>query len=311
MKVTWPEGRKFAFTFCDDTDFATLDNVKPVYDFLADLGLRTTKLIWLFKGEATDPNIGDTCENARYTDWLLSLQQRGFEIALHNVAPASSPRERIIRGLDRFQELFGAPPRIHCNHGGCQDNLYWGDARITGWRRRLYNLYTRGNRKDFCQGHVPGSPFFWGDLSRERITYVRNFTVDSLNTLKFCPMMPYYDPSKPFVKFWFAATTASSPKYFKQNFTVPKIDQLIGEGGLCIAYSHFGARYVHENRLDEYFMEMVEYLASQNGWFAPVSEILNFLRQGGDCQSRRISSGALQLLEIRWFKDKYGKKIGI
>lgn len=311
MKVSWPEGRRFAFTFCDDTDFATLDNVRPVYDFLANLGLRTTKLVWMFKDASAPPNIGETCADAAYRAWLLSLQQKGFEIGLHNVAPCSSSRERIMRGLQQFEELFGAPPRVHCNHTFCADNLYWGEARITGWRRAFYNLYTRGQRREISQGHLPGSPSFWGDLARERVTYVRNFTFDGLNTLKLCPLMPYHDPGKPFVNFWFAATNASSPKYFRQNFDRPRLDRLIAEGGLCIAYVHFGAEYVRGGRIDEHFAETMEYVARQDGWFAPVSEVLDFLRQGADCKARGLSALERQRLELRWMMSKFGKKAGV
>jgi hypothetical protein len=311
MKIKWPDGRRFAFTFCDDTDFATLNNARPVYDFLAAQGWRTTKLAWLWNGEATDPRIGETCADAPYLDWLLGLQRQGFEIGLHNVAPASSTREEVQRGLVRFQELFGHPPKVHCNHTFCRDNLYWGEARVSGWRRALYNAYTRGRRKEISQGHLPGSPSFWGDLAREQVTYVRNFTFDELNTLQRCPAMPYHDAARPFVNFWFAATNAASPKYFRQNFTLPKLDQLMAEGGLCIAYVHFGAGFVREGRLDEHFVEVVKHVSAQEGWFAPVSEVLDYLRQGASPAARNLSAFQRQRMELRWMASKFGKKAGV
>jgi hypothetical protein len=311
MNITWPGGHKFAFTFCDDTDFATRANVQPVYDFLAGLGLRTTKLVWLFEGAIKDPQIGETCADPHYVEWLLELQQQGFEIALHNVAPSSSTRTVAQQGLERFTQLFGAPPRLHCNHTFCADNLYWGEARVTGWRRMLYNLYTRGQRREISQGHVPGSPSFWGDLARAQITYVRNFTFDELNTLDCCPLMPYHDPTKPYVNFWFAATNAASPKYFRQNFSIPKIDRLVAEGGLCLAYVHFGAEFVRGGRLDQHFKAVMEYVAALNGWFAPVSEILDFLRNGDDPQTRLLSPLQRQQIELRWMLSKFGKKAGV
>jgi len=311
MNVAWPGGRKFAFTFCDDTDFATLDNVKPVYDLLDDLGWRTTKLVWVFRNGDAGTSPGDTCEDPRYLDWLRLLQQKGFEIGLHNVSPATASREEIAQGLDRFEELFGAPPRLHCNHLMCLDNLYWGEDRLTGWRRRLYNRYTRGSRRGISQGHIEGSPYFWGDLIRQRITYVRNFTFDDLNTLRRCPAMPYHDPTKPYVNFWFAATTASSPRHFKQIFSTAKIDRLVEEGGLCIAYTHFGARFFHDNRIDDYFKKTVEYIAARDPWVAPVSDVLDFLRRGEDPKARSLSPLGRQRLELRWMLGRFGKKVGI
>ena len=41
-----PDGKQFIFTILDDTDDATVDNVKPVYDLLDELGFRTTKTVW-------------------------------------------------------------------------------------------------------------------------------------------------------------------------------------------------------------------------------------------------------------------------
>ncbi len=311
MSIKWKNGKKFAFTFCDDTDFAVLENVKPVYDFLDDLGMRTTKLVWLSKGNETERNSGDTCEDKEYLDWLISIQQRGFEIALHNVSASSSSREKIEEGLERFKSLFGSVPKIHCNHTGCLDNLYWGSFRVNGWRRSLYDIWTRGKNKNISLGHVNDNKYFWGDLCREQIQYVRNFTCDELNTLKFCPQMPYHETRKPFVNFWFAATNASSPKYFKQNFSISAIDKLVGEGGLCIAYVHFGTRFYNNGKIDEHFSSLMKYVAAKDGWFAPVSEVLDFLRKDEDCGERNISSIDLQKLELRWLYNKWGKKLGI
>ena len=45
--IIYPQNKNFAFTIFDDTDYANIDNVKPIYDYLYDLGLLTTKSIWL------------------------------------------------------------------------------------------------------------------------------------------------------------------------------------------------------------------------------------------------------------------------
>ena len=50
-KITWPDGKAFAFTIFDDTDFATVEKVGPVYSLLADCGLRTTKSCWVVRGD--------------------------------------------------------------------------------------------------------------------------------------------------------------------------------------------------------------------------------------------------------------------
>ena len=45
-RITWPEGKRFAFTVFDDADYDRLDNVRPVYDFLGGFGIHTTKSVW-------------------------------------------------------------------------------------------------------------------------------------------------------------------------------------------------------------------------------------------------------------------------
>src|SRR5512134_463146 len=109
LPVSWPEGKTFAFTIFDDCDFQTSDNTRAVYDFLAEIGLRTTKAVWTELGsERPGEKVigGATCEDEAYLRWVLDLQSRGFEVALHNVSYHTSPRERTRRGLDRFRELF-------------------------------------------------------------------------------------------------------------------------------------------------------------------------------------------------------------
>lgn len=310
-RVNWPHGKRFCFTIIDDPDFGTVQNTKPIYDFLASLGMRTTRLVWPLPAQGKPFVSGQTCADSDQLEWLLSLPSQGFELGLHHVAPGSSTRETTLQGLNHFRQLFGANPRVHANHTGCRENIYWGSDRLSSWRRWLYNLRTIGARADISRGHIESDPHFWGDLCQQRITYVRNFTCDSLNTLQFCPSMPYHDPQRPFVNYWFAATNASSPKYFLQNFDIPRIDRLIAQGGLCIAYVHFGIDFFANHTLNPHFRQMIEYLAARQGWFAPVGEVLDFLRGEQNLQSRAISPLNLAQLELKWSFGKFTKKAGI
>jgi hypothetical protein len=306
-KVQWPNGYKFAFTIVDDTDAATLANVKPVYDLLVGLGIKTTKTVWVFRGNGATSSKGATCEDADYLDWLLLLQRQGFEIGFHNAAPATSTRETTILALERFHSLFGNKEILFCNHGGCREDIYWGQARLSGWRRCLYNLATRGKKRDISRGHVEGDPLFWGDLCREHVTYVRNFVFDDLNALAVCPEQPYHDPSRPYVNFWFTSTDGASVERFLRTFTEEKIQRLEQAGGLCIAYVHFGYRFVENGKLNAAFQKRVEFLAGLKGWFAPASEILDYLRNSASPQERTITPKRLRKIEGRWLCEKFTK----
>lgn len=302
--LKWPNGKPFAFTIFDDTDWATLNGLRPVYDLLADVGFRTTKSVWMLNGSGPGrlSNAGLTCEDREYREWATGLQRRGFEIALHNVAPLTSERPVIQAGLDQFRQVFGAPPRIHCNHTGCRDNLYWGAERLSGWRKQLYTRLGRGPLP-VSEGHKPNSPLFWGDLCQQQIHYVRNFVYNELNTLAVCPEMPYHDPAKPYVNGWFASAEAGNIHAFLKNFTPANIDALCEQNGLCIVYAHFGGGFAPEGRLHPEFRRRIEYIAGKQPWVAPVSEVLDYLRARRP-QQQPISQAALRRLEVRWLADR-------
>jgi hypothetical protein len=304
MTDRWPNGRRFAFTIFDDTDWATVERVGPVYDLLADLGMRTTKSAWVRAGAGPGLNAGSTCEDPAYLDWLLALQRRGFEIGLHNASPATSRREETRAALERFRALFGQRMIVHCNHVGCEDGIYGGDDRLSGWRRAAYNVVTRGRRRRSMRGHVDGDALFWGDLCRQHVNYVRNFVFQELNALAVCPEMPYHDPGKPFVNFWFVSADGATLPIFLRNFSRERIDRLAEAGGACIAYVHFADRFARDGRPHPEFRRTMEYVASLGGWFAPVSELLDHLRAGASPAERTIDAARLGRLEERWLADR-------
>src|SRR4051812_29252433 len=194
----WPEGKSFAFTIFDDPDAQLLKHSREVYALLDDLGLRTTKGVWP-SGPVREPNSpGDTCSNKPYREHVAALQERGFEVGYHNNAPHSSTREEIIAGLDAFREYFGHDPASMANHYN-RDAIYWGPARLSGWRKSVYSLLKFRPKGRQHSGHVEGDESFWGDICRSRIRYCRNFVFREINTLAACEFMPYHDPRRPFV----------------------------------------------------------------------------------------------------------------
>ena len=133
--VNWPEGKRFAFTVFDDTDYTTLQNGPRIYKFLNDIGMKTTKSVWPIKGMHVPLIGGTTCADPDYLKWVHQLKEQGFEIALHNVTYHTSNREQVINGLEQFNKYFGEYPKIHVNHAGCDDSIYWGDAKLSEIKR--------------------------------------------------------------------------------------------------------------------------------------------------------------------------------
>jgi len=302
-KIKWPGGKDFAFTIFDDPDFDSVENVESIYSFLSDIGLRTTKAIWPILGNGTPKIGGATCEDEHYLKLILSLKKQGFEIALHNATHHTSNREQTARGLESFRRLFGHDPYSMANHTGCAESIYWESARISGVHRIIYNIINLklNGENNGSQGHVEASPLFWGDLCREKIKYVRNFVLGDINTLKACPAMPYHDPARPYVNYWFGASEGANIYSFSAMLSEKNQERLVREGGACIMYTHLAKGFL-ENGIDERFKVLMKRMSRLNGWFVPVRTLLDFILQvRGD---HAITPSERNDLERRWLWHK-------
>lgn len=305
MKIQWPEGKTFAFTIFDDTDLSRPGNFEEVYALLDHCGMRTTKSVWPLQGEG-DPTIGGaTCKDPKYLETIHSLQRRGFEVGFHNTTFHGVQRNRIKEGLDSFRQLFGDYPVSMSNHADSSEAIYWGDARVSGFNRRIYNLLTRNRNKNSFFGHIKGSEYYWGDLCHEHIRYVRNFITPDINTLKYCPWMPYHDPERPYVRYWFASSEGPKVNSFNDCITEQNQDRLEEEGGACIMYTHFACGFQddsHRTALNPRFKLLIQRLARKKGWYVPVSTLLDYiLKQQG---SHVLTPSERSQLERKWLCHK-------
>ena len=300
-KIEWPGGKEFAFTIFDDPDLDTVENVAAIYPFLSDLGLRTTKAVWPIRGNGTPKIGGATCEDEKYLQWILNLKEQGFEIALHNVTYHTSTREVTARGIETFYQLFGHYPHSMANHSGCNEGIYWANSRLSGLQKVIYDALHL-SRKNVHQGHVETSPLFWGDLCRQKIKYVRNFSYGDINTLKACPVMPYRDPARPYVNYWFAASEGPRISSFNAIMSEENQERLASEGGACIMYAHLASGFLEDGRINKRFKVLMERLSRTNGWFVPVHTLLDYLLQARGNHS--ITQVERSDLERRWLWHK-------
>lgn len=307
----WPGGARFAFSIFDDTDRMTLENGPPVYDVLTDLGLRITKSVWPVAPDGPPRTGGTTCDDPDYLAWVLRLQAAGHEIGLHNASDHPSVRRTTERALDRFADLFGAPPRIGADHVGNLEAMYWGPKRLTGVRSRAYSgamAVTRPYRKP-TSGEIPASDHFWGDLLRDRIDYWRNFTFTTIDTLQACPQMPYHDAARPYVNWWFASSHAPTLESFLDLLTPDRLDELEASGSACILYTHFAMGFAEDGTVDPRVIAVLEDVARRGGWCAPVSEVLDHVRSQRN-DPAPISDGDRRSLENRWVVEKIRTRAG-
>jgi hypothetical protein len=294
-QLRWPDGKSFGFTIVDDTDFARLAKAKPVYDFLADCGMRTTKTVWPLRPTGEGLTGGATLEDRDYREWILSLERRGFEIALHGVADGTSCRERVEQGLDYFRTVLGNDPALHTNHVAQGEGIYWGPSRLDPPLRWLYEGYRKGLAASPYGGTVPGSSRFWGDMCRHRIKYVRNFVFQNINTLKMDRMMPYHDPHRPYVRNWFSASNGAVPESFCRLLSEANQDRLAEEGGACIVYTHFGCSF---HPLQAEFRRLMLRLSRMAGWFVPATTLLDHV--GAQRGWRMLGEDRSDLTRMQW-----------
>jgi len=300
--IRWPDGKRFALTVFDDPDSQPLDESRMIYGFLRELGFRTTIGVWPSGPYRQGNSRSESCANPLYREHVRQLQKAGFEIGFHGAALSTSTREKTREALDLFREYFGASPSTMSNHFDNDEGIYFGAARLSGLRRLLYQLATAHQRPKRYSGHLPGDPLFWGDLCQERIRYCRNFVFTDINTLRRCPEMPYYDPRRPYVRAWYASSEGADAGKFLATLADANLDRLEREGGACIMYTHFGKGYVQGGSLTPAFRDVMQRLSRRNGWFVPVSTILDHIvAQRGE---HILSDGERARLEWAWLSEK-------
>jgi hypothetical protein len=298
-----PPGKRFAFSVLDDTDDSTLDNVRPLYTMLREYGLRTTKTVWPLECPEGSRNFfaADTLQDKAYLGFVHELADAGFEVAFHGATMESSQRERTLEGLELIRNEFGHYPRLFCNHGQNRENLYWGANRFRSAPFRLLGRALQRQEND-AEGEREGSPFFWGDVCRNVISYVRNFTFSRLNMLEVDPAMPYHVANAPYVRHWFSTADAPDAAAFNRLLTPERIDRLEAEGGVCIVSTHFGKRFVADGRVNPGTERLLRYLADRRGWFVPVSDLLDRLLERG--RGRTLTRGEVLRMELRFLADR-------
>lgn len=277
--IAFPDGKRFAFTIVDDTDMATLARNRPVYDVLQRHGLRTTKTAWVLRAtEADHPaNAGDSMQDPEYLAFLMELRDQGFEIALHGVRGGSSERADVAAGLEEFRQRFDSYPSLHVNHSRNRDNLYWGAQR---WSLAPLRWLYRLAKDDHFSGEDPASPHYWGDLARQHIRYVNQFTFSEINLLNVTPSFPYHLPDKPLVARWFPTSNGDNLDQFERLLSAENLDRLEREGGVCIVYTHLGAgSFNTADGVNPRFEDRIRDVAARDGWFVPASELLDYLSE--------------------------------
>ena len=330
--LPYPSGYNFAFTITDDPDDGWLEQKRTVYDFLDSIGLKISKGVWVFdnttgSGESGYYYQGVSLENTDYLLYVQELKQKGFNLFLHTVTAGNDKREITIKGFETYKNYFGEYPAHWVNHWTNYDNIYWGykrfNSRLLQW---LYDLV----KKEKYHGDESSSDYFWGDYCAKHIKYVRGFASDNLNTFSVNPSMPYHDPQKPYVKYWYDCSDGADRKRFNSLISKKNVDKLIQDRGTAIIYTHFAKGFIDKKtgKIDPETKNKLEYIAShKDGWFVPVRTILDrfiairdlkvmkyddsfFIINTGENSVHDIVIEVYNTSDISWNNNKYKSKNG-
>ena len=304
-KITWPDGKQFAFTIIDDTDNSFTDNIKPVYELLKECNILTTKTVWVYP--PNDMFNGSSLQDRHYLEFIKNLNAQGFEIALHNVGSGEFKRDEIIAGIEVFNRELGFYPQIHINHSRNPDNIYWGYKRFTPPLSQIMKL--RKSRRIFS-GEDPESAFFWGDYCKKHIKFIRNHVFNGINTSQYDSKMPYkVDAKNRYTNYWFSSSDGHTVAEFNTLLKEDNINSLEKNGGFCLIYTHFASGFLESNGiLNKGFEKSIHQLTKRNGWFVPAGKLLDFLLKNQTDQYP-VSYSYLAKLDALWLFDRIIKKI--
>ena len=116
------------------------------------------------------------------------------------------------------------------------------------------------------------------------------------------PIMPYHDPDRPYVNNWFASSEARDVDSFVKCITERNQDRLEKEKGACIIYTHFAYGFHTNGKIEPRFQFLMERLSKKNGWFIPVSSLLDYLLETRG--QHIITKKERRQLERRWLIHK-------
>lgn len=276
IKNIWPNGKKFAFTIIDDCDNDRLDVINSIYNFLDDINIKTTKNVWIYPSRDTEMS-GNCLLDQNYRECILNLKSLGYEIGIHGVGAGDFKKDEIADGFEIFKEIIGDYPNIHTNHKGNKDGIYVEFNRYSKLFNKIYKNSKLKNIKSY--GDVYFSEYFWGNISKKYIKYIKDQEYNCTNIFKYDNYLPYVDRDRlEHSNYWFSCCDGYSYNKFNSIIDNRKIDQLIFERGLCIISTDFSRDFLDGNgEIGSTFRQNMEYISKRNGWFAPVTDILDYI----------------------------------
>jgi hypothetical protein len=103
---------------------------------------------------------------------------------------------------------------------------------------------------------------------------------------------------------WFSSSDGADVTKFCDLISEANQDRLESEGGICIVYAHFACGFAAAGEVDARAKFLLRRLARKNGWFVPVSTLLDHLANTRGV--RPINTRELRRMELHWLADHIG-----
>lgn len=220
--------KKFILVLTNDPDHGKTEHYKKIFDRFNKLGLKWTVAVFnhiendnsrlakhCYKGET------NSLEDKKYREFILELRSQGHEIAWHGYSQISNSRDKFIKGLEEFKEIFGHYPFTYIEHGG---------------HPQTHNLEIVKKETLDIEGKNSQSQFYVEDLIKEKITLIwtQKYLLDEY--FSFLPLEQAFEEKDGITflkrqKMWFLRKIVE--QYKKKN----KKPQ-----GVFVGYTHIGYR---------------------------------------------------------------------
>jgi len=115
------------------------------------------------------------------------------------------------------------------------------------------------------------------------------------------PTIPYRDPKRSLVPWWFSAADAEDVRAFNRLLRIENQDRLERQGGVCIVATHLGKGFVANGAVVSEVERLLRRLAGRPGWFVPVGTLLDWLVDQG--VGGPLPAAEWRRMQWRWFGD--------
>jgi len=156
--------KKFILVLTNDPDHGKTEHCRKVFDRFNKIGLKWTIAVFNHI-ENDNSQLAKHCykretnslEDKKYRELILELRSQGYEVAWHGYSQISNSRDKFIKGLEEFKEIFGHYPFTYIEHG----------SHPKTHKLEMVKKETLG-----AEGKNSQSQFYIEDLIKEKITLI-------------------------------------------------------------------------------------------------------------------------------------------